>query len=126
MEEKFESIGFKVEPPFQEGQSPYLAQFTITCGTIATAYDVDFMDGSHPESGVFILEGNLEDGYKVATIEHEYTYLKGKSKYSGHSFYPKITIYGNGPDGEKIINEFNTEKTGRCLSIIVNNTVPQS
>jgi hypothetical protein len=118
--EEFKSIGFKVEPSFQEGKSPYVAEFTITCGTIATDFMVDFMDGSEPVSGMLELEGNLEDGYKRVVIEHEYTYKKGASKYSGHSFYPEITIYGVSPEGAELENVFNTEEKGRCLSIIVN------
>lgn len=121
--EEFKSIGFKVEPAFQEGKSPYMASFKITCGTIATDFMVDFMDGSEPVSGMLELEGNMADGYKTVDVEHEYEYVKGKSKYSGHSFYPEITIYGVSPEGEDLENKFNTEK-GRCLSIIVND-VPE-
>jgi hypothetical protein len=118
--EEFKSIGFKVEPAFQEGKSPYNSEFTITCGTIATDFMIDFMNGSEPVSGMLELEGNIEDGYKVVVIEHEYKYKKGSSKYSGHSFYPEITIYGKSPDGADVENVFNTAEKGRCLSIIVN------
>jgi hypothetical protein len=118
--EEFKSIGFTVEPAFQEGKSPYMAEFTIECGTIATDFMIDFKDGSEPVSGMLELEGNEEDGYKRIVVEHEYTYKKGASKYSGHSFYPEITIFGKAPDGSDVENEFNTAEKGRCLSIIVN------
>lgn len=110
-ESTLQYIGFTVTPTQMEGKSPFLAAFKIQCSTIAVGWSIDWKDGSAPQQGGFVTEGE----YNVVTVYHLYNY-QYDGKYTGHSFYPEITIVSK--DGVK--NTFNTEATGRCLSIIVN------
>ena len=104
-------LGFTVIPAFLEGKSQFLAVFQIKCSTICIGWRIDWLDGSPVQEGGFV----TEEGYNVANLYHTYTY-QFDGKYTGHTFYPKITIISK--DG--IVNTFNTEVTGRCLSIGVN------
>jgi len=109
-------LGFMVTPAFNEGASPFLSQITLTGSLLVTDYIIDWMDGSEPEAGKFQKDGE----YMRAVVEHEYTYKKGTSKYSGKAFYPLLVIGGKDEMGDRITNVFNTESKGRCLSILVN------
>jgi len=109
--EAIKYIGFTVMPSFLEGKSPFLAVFQIKCSTIAIGWKIDWKDGSPVQEGGFAYDG----GYNVVNVYHMYTYA-GDGKYTGHTFYPEITIISK--DG--VANVFNTETAGRCLSIGVN------
>jgi len=104
-------LGFTVLPTFLEGKSPFLAVIQLKCSTICIGWRIDWLDGSPLQDGGFVAEGE----YNVANVYHTYHY-QFDGKYTGHTFYPKITIISK--DG--IVNTFNTEVTGRCLSIGVN------
>jgi hypothetical protein len=116
-DEPFISIGVKVLPTEIKGKSPVSAEFTISAGTIAEAYSVDFADGTH-EAGVLVPDPDNE--YMTADIQHIYQYKKGWQKYYSHTYYPVITVYGTSPvDGRNIQTTINTHETGRSLSILV-------
>lgn len=106
-----EHLGFTVTPAFLEGKSPFLAVFQIKCSTICIGWRINWTDGSPVQDGSFTSEGE----YNVANVYHSYSY-SFDGKYTGHTYYPTITIISK--DG--VVNTFNTETTGRCLSIVVN------
>ena len=109
--EAIEHLGFTVTPAFLESKSPFLAVFQIKCSTICIGWRINWKDGANVQEGGFATEG----GYNVANVYHMYNYSYD-GKYTGHTFYPEISIISK--DG--VINTFNTEATGRCLSIGVN------
>jgi hypothetical protein len=108
--DEIKSFGFTVLPTYLEGKSPYLAAFKVVCSQSVESVVIDFLDGTVPSLFKLIAEGE----YMVANINHQYIYV-AEGKYTGHTFYPKITV--NGKNGRT--QEFNTETTGRCLSILV-------
>lgn len=107
------SPGFTAYPAFQGGVSKYTAKLQIVGGNDIGGSNrlkqcvVDWKDGSAPET-VPLTNG-------VADVTHDYTYVKGDTKYDAHVFFPEIAFTMS--DGTK--REFNTEKTGRCVIIEV-------
>jgi hypothetical protein len=108
--DEIKSFGFTVLPTQLEGKSPYLAAFKVICSQSVASVLIDFLDGSVPQVFNLIAEGE----YMVANINHQYLYVP-EGKYTGHTFYPKMTVTGKNGKTQ----EFNTETTGRCLSILV-------
>jgi hypothetical protein len=112
--ETFKTLGVKILPTDIAGVSPLKAEFTVVTSDRAEAYSIDFADGTH-EAGMLIDEGDL----RVAYITHEYKYRKAWSKYTSHHYYPVVTVYGYGVNGEQMQTTINTEQTGRSLTIEV-------
>lgn len=103
--------GFTVTPTFSKGESPYAQHFHLQAGYPTSehpgviAFEIDWMDGSPIENIV------ATQGY--AEITHEFIYVQGDSKYTGHSFYPAFTTITN----EGVREEFNVD--GKCCSVEV-------
>jgi len=105
-----EAFGFTVIPAFLEGKSPFIAIAKVMCSQTVSAISIEWTDGALPQVYNLVKEG----GYAVANIGHQYTFIPD-GKYTGLTYYPEITVIGK--NGKKQV--FNTEETGRCLSIHV-------
>jgi hypothetical protein len=108
--EDIDAFGFKILPSFLEGKSPFLAVAQVTCSQTVSGMTVDWKDGSAIQAFTFTPDGE----YYTASIGHQYTFT-GDGKYTGHTFYPEITLIGK--NGKK--QTFNTELSGRCWSVYV-------
>jgi len=103
--------GFTVTPTFSKGESPYTQHFHLQAGYPTAehpgviAFEIDWMDGSPLENLI------ATQGY--AEVSHEFIYVQGDSKYTGHSFYPAFTTITN----EGVREEFNVD--GKCCSVEV-------
>lgn len=85
--------GVYILPAFSDGDSPYTSKLTIVATpgsgeSIVTEFALKTDDGE-------IIKGTFKDypkGEARATVTHEYKYAQGKTKYTGHTFYPDVTI----------------------------------
>ena len=84
--------GVYILPTDCDGDSPFTAKLTIvaTPGTgdsVVTEYALNTDDGQ-------ILKGTFKyhDGEARAIVTYVYKYAQGQTKYTGHTFYPDVTI----------------------------------
>lgn len=110
------SSGFKVTPAFNVGYSPYLATLQAVVGMSSDMVHrcrlvVDWMDGT-PRENI-----PVEPTQGIASMTHQYVYVKGDSKYSGHSFYPMFFVID---DATGVTQTYNL--TNKCCEIEVQST----
>ena len=103
--------GFTVTPTFSKGVSAYTQHFHLTSGSPAADHpgtveiEIDWMDAT-PKQLIKVVNN-------FAEVDHEFIYVQGESKYTGHSFYPEFTTISS--DGTR--KSFNVD--GKCCEVEV-------